>query len=488
MPLIHKSLIAALTAIVISGGRFVLTAILARRLSSTEFGQFVYAQWLVDVGFMTCAFGLDGIASRYLAEYAHDPLRRAAFLRRWVPWALTLPVLSGLVIVAGAILSELILTPLGYTLLAGWTMATGWWAMQTAALYGHQRFDLMLSANIMFTAIVVLAALFIPVNRNFPDLLFSVLAASSFFACLFGTRQIAALWVGVTSVGSVELPWSKIRAYAFNVWLTALLWSLVWSRGELPLVRVYLGDEGIAHYTVALTLFFGAVQGTMLWVRGVAPHLTSEWGRGHKAEAIAIARRLSDVQLLVSSCAALLLVCFGPEVLGLIFGAAYRTSATSLGILSLGLMTLSASAQNQLLQIDTDAKFNRDTSLAGLVFLYSIALIAIPWLGAAGAAMARALTMWGLLLLSLIYVRQSWGCAALSVRNTTVALCAVSVPALVLAVIDSHYVVRMLITIPSLAALFLMLRGENRQLVAIDVATAGWFHLCRGVAGSRQTS
>jgi O-antigen/teichoic acid export membrane protein len=270
------------------------------------------------------------------------------------------------------------------------------------------------------------------------------------------------------------------------VWLTALLGGLVWSRGELPLVRAHLGDEGVAHYTVALTLFFGAMQGTMLWVSGVGPHLTSEWGRGQKTQAVAIARRLSDVQLLVSGCSALLLACFGPEVLGLIFGAPYRTSAPSLGILALGLITLSASAQNHLLQIDTDAKFNRNTSLAGLIILYSIASITIPWLGTAGAAIARALTMWGLFLLSLIFVWRSWGRTALSGRNAMVAICAVSVPALVLAVGDSHYVFRALNAIPCLAALVLMLRGENGQLVAIDVATTGWFHLRRWVAGDRQ--
>lgn len=481
MSLIRKSLISALSAIIISGGRFLLTVIVARRFSSTEFGQFVYAQWLVDMAFMMCAFGVNGIAGRYFAEYAHDPLRRAVFLRCWLPWALTLPVLSGLVVVAGAILSGLTLTPRGYSLLAAWAMASGWWAMQTAALIGHQRFDLILSANLTFIAIVIPAALFIPMDSSFPELLFSVMTLSSLFACWFGTRQIAALLVGLAGAEPVELPWSKIRAYAVNVWLTALLCGLVWSRGELPLVRAHLGDEGVAHYNVVLTLFFGAMQGTMLWVSGVAPHITSEWGRGRKTQAIAIARRLSDVQLLVSGCVALLLACFGPEVLGLIFGAAYRTSAPSLGILALGLITLSASSQNHLLLIDTDARFNRNTSLAGLVMLYSIASITIPWLGIAGAAIARALTMWGLFLISLILVWRSWGRTALSGRNAMVAICAVSVPALVLAGGDIHYVIGALIALPCLATLVLLIRGENGQLVAIDVATTGWFHLRRWV-------
>jgi O-antigen/teichoic acid export membrane protein len=484
--LIRKSFLSALTAIVMAGGRFLLIAIVARRLSSTGFGQFVYAQWLVDIVFMVFAMGVNGVASRYLAEYAKDPSRRAVLMRRWLPWALMLPVLSGLVVVTGAILSDLILTPRGYSLLAAWAMATGWWAMQTAALVGQQRFDLVLSASIVATAIIIPAALFIPMNTDSPELLFSAMALSSLVACGFGVRQNIAQLVGQAGSQGITLPWRTIRTYAINIWLTGLLWSLVWSRGELPLVRIHMGDQGVAQYTVALTLYFGAVQGIMLWVGGIAPHLTALWGCGQKAEAVAIARRLSDAQMLVSGCAAVSLACFGPEVLGLIFGAPYRTSAPSLGILALGLITLSASVQNHLLQIDTDAKFNRNTSLAGLVILYSIASITIPWLGTVGAAIARALTMWGLFLLSLILVWRSWGRTALSGRNAMVAFCAVSVPALVLAVGDSHYVIRALIAIPCLAPLVLMLRGENGQLVAIDVATTGWFHLRRWVAGDRQ--
>ena len=430
MSLIRKSMMSASAAISVSGGRFLLMAILARRLSSTEFGQFVYAQWLVDMAFMICAFGINGCASRYFAEYSHDPSRAAVFLRRWLPWALFLPVLSGLVVVGGGILSGLMLTPLGYTLLAAWAITTGWWSMQTAALYGHQRYDLILSANLTSVALVIAAVLFIPIESSFPELLFSAMILSSLFACGFGVRQNTVVLARLADAEDVVMPWSKIRAYAVNMWLTGLLWSLVWSRGELPLVRAHLGDEGVAQYTVALTLFFGAMQGVMLWVSGVAPHLTSEWGRGQKIQAVAIARRFSDVQLLVSGCVALVLTCFGSEVIGIIFGAVYRTSAPSLAILVLGLIAVSASAQNHLLQIDTDAKFNRNTSLVGLFVLYPIASITIPWLGVAGAAIARALTMWGLFLMSLVFVWRSWGGAALSGHNVLVVICAVSVPAM----------------------------------------------------------
>jgi O-antigen/teichoic acid export membrane protein len=474
MSLIRKSLMAALAAMVASGGRFVLMAIVARRLSSIELGQFVYAQWLVDMSFMFCAFGVNGSASRYFAEYAHDPSRRAVFLLRWLRWALILPVISGIVVVAGALLSGLRLTLLGYSVLAAWTMATGWWSMQTAALYGQQRFDLILGANVASIVMVVLAVLFVPIARGFPVLLFSAMTVTSLVGCAFGLRQIKAVLAGFDDTQNSDLPWSRIRAYALNVWLTGLLGSLVWSRGELPLVRAHFGDDGVARYTVALTLFFGAMQGIMLWVSGVAPHLTSQWGRGEKTQAVAISRRLSDLQLLVSGSGAVLLTCLGPEVLGLVFGESYRASAPSLAILALGLVTLSASTQTHLLQIDTDAKFNRNTSLIGLVLLYSTASVTIPWLGIAGAAVARSLTMWGLFVISLALAWRSWGRGSLSGRNTMAAICAVSVPALALAGADFHYLIRAVLAVVCVVALVVLIRGEDGHLVALSVVGNGW--------------
>ena len=301
MSLIRKSFLSALTAIVMAGGRFLLIAIVARRLSSAGFGQFVYAQWLVDIVFMVFAMGVNGVAGRYLAEYARDPTRRALLMRRWFPWALGLPVFSGLVTVAAAILSGMALTSIGCVLLAAWGMAAGWWAMQTAALVGQQRFDLVLTANITAIAIIIPAALFIPMSNDSPELLFCAMALSSLVACGFGVRQNMAQLVrqaGAQAITQpITLPWRSIRTYAINIWLTGLLWSLVWSRGELPLVRIHMGDQGVAQYTAALTLYFGAVQGIMLWVGGIAPHLTALWGSGQKEEAVAIARRLSDVQI-----------------------------------------------------------------------------------------------------------------------------------------------------------------------------------------------
>ena len=120
-------------AIVLTGSRFALAAVLARRLSPEAFGQYAYAQWLVDISFLLLTFGATGAVSRYAAEFRHDPVWVAGFLKVWRRYALLLPFGAGLVAVLGSYISQLALPPAGRACLAAWTVASGLWAMQTAA-------------------------------------------------------------------------------------------------------------------------------------------------------------------------------------------------------------------------------------------------------------------------------------------------------------------------------------------------------------------
>ena len=85
MSLLRHSAWSAAAAITLTGSRFVLAAILARRLAQTGYGQYAYGQCLVDLSFLLCSLGATGAVSRYAAEYRHDPALLAAFMRRWQP-------------------------------------------------------------------------------------------------------------------------------------------------------------------------------------------------------------------------------------------------------------------------------------------------------------------------------------------------------------------------------------------------------------------
>lgn len=412
---------SASAAIVIAGTRFALAAIAARRLSEGGFGQFAYALWLVDIAFLSCSLGAAGTVSRYAAEFRGDVPKLGAFMREWRRKALAVPPLTALSVTLAAELSGLDLSWRDLALLAVWGLAQAGWALQTAALTGSQRFDKILLANVAAGAIMVAGVASLPFGPNDLSALFALMALAAVIGVVVGFSQVRQLGQGL----SVELTAEQrrsVRAYAFNIWLTPLLWALVWSRGEFPVVRAYTGDQGLAHYAATMTVFGGAIQAMTLGVYGVMPHLTQIWGEGRIGQAVDTARRVMDTQLVVCGAVALLVTCFGPELMGLAFGASYRQSAGMLAVLAPGLLFMALATQNHLLQIDTDARFSRDTSLLGLAMLMALAASLTPAIGLEGAAFSRASTMVVLGAISAHAVRRRWKSRAVSIRNLFIVL------------------------------------------------------------------
>jgi O-antigen/teichoic acid export membrane protein len=201
------------------------------------------------------------------------------------------------------------------------------------------------------------------------------------------------------------------------MWLTALLSSLVWSRGEYPIVRAMLADQGIATYAAAMAIFGGALQGVMLGVSAIAPYLTRLIGEGRRTTALAVARRVMDFQLLACGLAALSLSLLGPELLTLAFGDRFTGAAPALAVLSIAVVSLALSAQNHLLQIQTDGRYTRNAAIVGAAMLFGLALVLIPSGNLVGAALARALTMLALAAASVVLTGMKWGFDAVSIKN-----------------------------------------------------------------------
>lgn len=414
MSLLRTSAWAAFGAILVSSSRFALGAILARKLAPEAFGQVAYGQWLVDLGFLLCSLGVPGAASRYLAEYRHTPGMVASFARRWQPFAFGLPILASCAAIFGAWLSGMGLSEIGLVSLAAWALFNGVWAMQTAALIGLQRFDLVFLSNTVFAAITLGGIAFIPSND--PGFIFGLMGIGSVCSLLVGMSETRGL-ARVGTDSEVSLPWRGIATYALNIWISTLLASLVWSRGELPVVRAILGDVAVAHYAAALTIFGGAIQGVMLVVSGVAPHLTRLWGEGSREAAIRLARSIMDMQLLVAATGSLFVVFYGEQVVAAVFTEAYRDAAGPLSILCLGLIAFVVSSQTQLLQLETDARFNRDTIIVGLVILYVAAALLVAPFQLMGAAVARAGAMLAMGGVTILFCVKRWGWRSVAGRN-----------------------------------------------------------------------
>lgn len=416
MSVLRHSLWAASSGILMTASRFAVTAILARRLSVAAFGQYTYSQWLVDIGFLVCTLGATGVASRYLAEFRHQSPVLVAILRRWRPLSFALPFVGSLAAGFGAWLSGLSFDLGSYTLLLGWGMTSGIWGMHTAALVGLQRFDLIFRANMLAAVIMLSGATLLPFTENGVPTVFAIMTIAAATASLIGLKHIALASQGEAVELDSQLKRS-IYYYAVNIWITALLWSFAWSRGEVPVIRSLLGDEAVGRYAVAMTLYGGAVAGVMLGISGIAPQITRYWGEENEKAAVSLCRRAMDLQLLLSGLGGLALIWLAPELMQIGFGEQYRDSALLLGILALGLPALALSSHNHLLQVITGARYNRNTTLLGVVLLLSLAWLGVTKQGIVGAAWSRALTLLVLGLVTGVACWRRWGQAAIGWAN-----------------------------------------------------------------------
>lgn len=468
-----------------SASRLFILALVARRLSHAGFGQFIYAQWLIDIGVLLCSFGATGAVTRYVAEFGQSPARVAGFLRRWQAWALGASVAGALAAALGAWLSDVHVGAAGYAFLFLWAASQGLWAMQIAALTGCQRFDLISLSSLAYAAIAVGGIWILPLSDDRPAMLFGLLAMAAAGAASIGIAAVAQRAAGPI-VALDEGEWRSIRRYAANMWVTALLTSLVWSRGEYPLVRGLLGNEGLAHYAAAMTLFGGAAQTVMLGLSGMAPYLTDLWGQGRQQAAVATARRIMDVQLLACGAAALTMTLLGRELLGAAFGHAYDGAHTVLAILSLGLVALALSTPNHLLQLATDARFSRNAAITGVALLFMLVLAFLPIFHLPGVALARATSLLLIAFLTGVTAIAKWGSSGVSIQN--VGLVTVTVSAAIALVTwrdDLELLQRAALLAVGLVVLAITVRNDNGRIVVLMGAQRFGLHGAPQVEASR---
>jgi O-antigen/teichoic acid export membrane protein len=416
MSLFRQSMIAAMAAVIAAGSRFIFIAILARHLTVEAFGQFAFAQWLVEISFLVCTMGATGAVSRYVAEYRGENRDSSHFICAWRPWAFAAPVGSGVAALIGAMFLGYTIDGFSQGMLVIWAITNGIMAMQLAALSGFQRFDLIFRSHLIAASVMLAGALFLPLRALSIGHLFLLLGIASLAGSIPGLFLTLRFRSNVRD-GFSKVQWVQIRNYAMNMWLVALLWSLVWSRGELPIVNAYFGANGVAGYAAVLTLFAGAIQGVMLGMSAVPPELTRLWGNSHQRDAITLARELMDSQLLMCGCVAFVLIYLGPEILSLFFGDRYRDQASTLAVLSVGIVSMALTSQNHILQISTDGRYSRNVSLLGLCVLLILAALLIPRFSVFGAGLARAGTMLSMAYLSIRAVHKRWGNTAASLRS-----------------------------------------------------------------------
>ena len=380
-------------AMIGAGTRFLILVLLARLFPQAQVGQFAYVLFLVDVSFLLVCFGMNAAAGRYLAEYAAEPARRASFFVWWCRRSIWVPPIAGGAVLLVLLASGLELSPAAAAGIAFWAMAYAGQSLLLAAFAGLQRFDQVfavtaLGAAASLSAVVLAAWAGLPLAG-----LYALMGAACIASVLLALKHFSPLWRAGQPAGARPGFWAITSSYSLNMWLTALLWALVWSRGELPVVRHWLGDVALAHYSVALSLMAGLMTAVMLGSAVFAAQVTRLWGEDRKPEAYTLCRKVSEWQLVVAAIGAAFVVCFNEELVRVAFGEGYADSAAILAVLVCGLPVMALAMQNHLIQIKTNGRFSRNVAVLGLVVLLVVAITLVPYWGAQGAAIARVATM-----------------------------------------------------------------------------------------------
>src|SRR2546429_3126278 len=345
-----------------------------------------------------------------------------------------------------------------------WAIASAFWAMQTAALVGLKRFDLIFRANTIAAAVMLTGTASLPSDADIAGVI-KVMALACILAATVGTSTTKT-FLHLRNVDIDPSLWRVVKTYAGNTWLSSVIASLVWSRGEFAMIKSALGDLPVAQYAVAITTYGAAMQGVMLGLSGVGAHLTSLWGQGRKEEALCLSRSVMDLQLTVIGSGALVLLVFGDQLVEFVYSASYAAAAPSLRVLTLGLLSLSLATQSLLLQIETNGRFNRNSLLVGVALLYILVAALIYYWGILGAAVARSGAMIFIAMATLIWSVKVLGSRSVSFANMAVVACVlIAVFSIQMRVGSLGLMERVILFLISSGGLLLALRDQNGEQI-----------------------
>lgn len=464
MSLIRNTAWSAVAAIVLTGGRFLISVLLANKLGTTEFGKFAFSQWLVDMVFLSLAFGLPGSAARFFAEFRVQSSNLLAFQRWFLLRSLAVVAVVTLASPLIALASNDEFDPKLILLQATWSASAAAWGLLLARAQGLQQFKRVTLSNGVYV-VSALACLFYPGHMNIYFAVLLVTVATIAAALVLVNRLPFELTRSNIIVRDANINAREISRFGVNIWLTGLVGALVWSRGEIAIVRTQLGVSEVAIYATALSLVGIAAQGVMLLTGAIGPHLTQMWGAGKHKEAIELCRRITDMLMLLGAVLSIFLVVFSTDLIRLSFGAEYLQAEFALAILGLGAIGLVSSAANQLLQINTNGVFARNVNLVGGIGILVLAIPLVRVLGVDGAAIARAIVQCGVGAATLYFATKIISPVAVNWKNQAKAASLLACVFIIEQYIDGNLYVRMLEFLVSIIGLILWLRQDDGTFI-----------------------
>ena len=417
MALIRNTFWSGVAAIALSGGRFLLAIFLAKKLGVEEYGSFVYSQWIVDTTCLVCALGLPGLGSRFFAEFGNQT---NGFMQQFQRLYFLYGLLAICLAFGGALIAVKLfdsMKTMDAILLSLWAAVSMAWTLTVSRAQGTQMFKKIAASNLVYVALITVGCIF------FLRVDFKV-DIRSIVALMAGATLIAAFVAWTPSQNLIkcnqlsDLNFGSLRSYAIAIWATSLVGALVWSRGEIIIIRSELDFSQLAIYSSAISLTGIGVQGLMLLTGALAPHMTSLWGAGKINEAITLCCKLTDILTLVASILVLFIINFSPEIIKYTFGSEYESASNILAIASFGVLGLAGAASvNQLVSIKSNGRFGLLINCLGAGILFLVGLPLVKFFGVYGAALIRIIIQNGIGVLTLYYAKKFISKKSVNIKN-----------------------------------------------------------------------
>ncbi|WLI88021.1 lipopolysaccharide biosynthesis protein [Massilia sp. R2A-15] len=382
-----------------------IAVVLARCLGPEKFGALVFLQWLSDMTYLLFSGGLAGVATRFFPQSIHPNNGNTSVFGNWFIRSAGVVVLISFVFAGVAtLLFGGQNRPFEIVAVAFLGGASACYALATARSQGLFQYRKIAYASTVFIAVTFFGLIFASIRTSVP-LTIILLACANCAGSLCLLLDLRKTPESLFAPLSRDLS-KHIGQYAKNSWVTSVISSLLWSRGELPLVRKNLGEASVGYYSIALTISGIVNQALSLLIGALWPQIALNWDRGAAEKLDEFCNTLTNLLILLAGLSIGLIVCLSSHIIGLLFGTKYLPSTDIVSILALGTLGLTSGCANLVVQAKTDGKFARNISVLGSGLLFGLAIILIPLFGVQGAAVTRVTTQIAIAVATLVWMRK----------------------------------------------------------------------------------
>lgn len=387
---------------------FALNVVIARMLGAEGAGLYFLALSITMIGSVVTRLGFDNVLLRFIAagmakgEGGQVNAVFAAGMRRVAAASLAFSVA---VLALSTPIAERLFNEPGLASPLRW-MSFGVFTFSMMTLLAESLKGLKRIRNAMLVAGVIHPAVALVLLWPLVGLFGIAGASMTYVLATASAALLGAAWWRHARPGAARaaFPSDLLWRSARPLWLMSCI-----TRGLLPWVPLFLlgvwgsaedaGVFGAATRLVMLVTFFLASVNTVL-----APKFAELYANGNIAKLGHVARRFTLFISLAVSPLFLLLVLAGDHVMG-IYGEGFSRGGAALSILAVGqaINVLTGSVGN-LLMMSGHERDVRNSALFGLLLMVAVAVMVMPGDALLGAALASAIAVAGMNLLSAVLV------------------------------------------------------------------------------------